>query len=115
MMTLTPPQFAALLDSLLERNEFLIFKKEAGPAQAGDEKVDLYVFSGHLEALRSEEIDGEIMETLHDLELQAKNEDEAWVKIKGFYLERGCTLLGVGSDEYIISDPLARRLGLLDA
>ncbi len=114
MITLTPAQFSSFLDTLLERDEFLIFKQDAGPAQKGDENVDLYVFSGHLEALRCEEIDGEIMETLHDLELQAKNEDEAWLKIKGFYLERGCTLLNVGSDEYILSDALAQRLGLLE-
>ena len=114
MITLTPAQFSSFLDTLLERNEFLIFKKDAGPPQHGDENVDLYVFSGHLEALRCEEIDGEIMETLHDLELEAKNEDEAWLKIKGFYLERSCTLLQVNQDEYIISDALIQRLGLLE-
>ena len=48
------------------------------------------------------------------MEYKAGSEDEAWDLIKGFYLERGCTLLKVNTDEYILNDVLARKLGLLD-
>ncbi len=113
MIELDPQDFNALLGSLLERREALIFKKDAGKRERNDEEVDLYIFSGHLEALKSDEIDGDVWGTLEDLEYSAGNEQEAWEQIKGFYLERGCTLLRVGSDEYILSDVLVRKLGLL--
>lgn len=101
-----------LLSSLVERDEKLVFRKDIKPKKT-DEPVDLYVFSGHLEALRSEELDGMLMETLEDLGYEAKDEDEAWEVIKAFYLPRKCSLMKVEEDEYIIADELARRLGLL--
>ena len=113
VIELDPQDFNALLGSLLERKEALLFKSEAGKREKNDEDVDLYVFSGHLEALKSDEIDGDVWGTLEDLEYSAGNETEAWEQIKSFYLERGCTLLKVSSDEYILSDVLARKLKLL--
>ena len=113
MIELDPQDFNALLGSLLERREALLFRSEAGKREKNDEDVDLYLFSGHLEALRSDEIDGDVWGTLKDLEYSAGNETEAWEQIKGFYLERGCTLLRVGADEYVLSDSLARKLKLL--
>ncbi|MBC7645703.1 MAG: hypothetical protein H7095_01135 [Pseudopedobacter sp.] len=113
MIELDAQNFNALLESLLERKETLIFRKDAGKRERNDEDVDLYVFSGHLEALRSDEIDGDVWGTLEDLEYEAGSEDEAWELIKGFYLERGCTLLKVNADEYILNDVLARKLGLV--
>jgi len=113
VIELDPQDFNTLLGSLLERREALLFRSEAGKREKNDEDVDLYVFSGHLEALKSDEIDGDVWGTLEDLEYSAGNETEAWEQIKGFYLERGCTLLKVGTDEYILSDVLARKLKLL--
>jgi hypothetical protein len=113
VIELNAQDFNALLETLLERRETLMFKKDAGKRERNDEDVDLYVFSGHLEALRSDEIDGDVWGTLEDLEYTAGSEDEAWELIKEFYLERGCTLLKVNTDEYILNDVLARKLGLV--
>lgn len=111
-LTLSRAELDQLLSSLVERDEKLVFKKDIKPKKT-DEPVDLYVFSGHLEALRSEELDGMLMETIEDLGYEARDEDEAWEIIKAFYLPRKCTLLKVDEDEYIIGTELARRLGLL--
>lgn len=112
-LTLTRDQLDTLLETLIERDEKLLFRKDITPLK-DDTKVDLYVFSGHLEALRSEELDGMLLETVEDLGHEAKDEDEAWEIIKAFYLPRKCSLLLVEEDQYIIADELARRLGLLD-
>ncbi|MBB6100051.1 hypothetical protein HNR42_003516 [Deinobacterium chartae] len=111
---MTRAEFDALLASLIERDGALLFRDQAGPSRKGDEDVDLYVFSGHLEALRSEEIDGEIEEHLMDLGYPpAASEEAAWEQVRDFYLERGCVLLRVEADEYVLSEQLAQHLKLL--
>lgn len=106
--------FDALLASLRERDDRL----EIGPVEDGDEPVDAYALSAHVEALRAEDIDGDVWGTLEDLEMTARDEDEAWAKIRAWYLERGCVALFVGDedgarDEYLLAESLARRLKLL--
>ncbi|AFZ68663.1 hypothetical protein [Deinococcus peraridilitoris] len=108
---LTPDEFAQFLGGLYERDERLAILP-AGMTAVSDEVVDEYTFSAHVEALRSEGIDGDVWGTLDDLELQAPDEDEAWERIKAFYAARGCVLLRVGPDEYVLAEDLARRLGL---
>ncbi|GGJ22490.1 hypothetical protein [Deinococcus roseus] len=112
VIVLSRQELDTLLSTLIERDEKLLFKKDLKPTK-NDVPVDLYVFSGHLEALRSEELDGMLMEAIEDLGYEAKDEDEAWEIVKAFYLPRKCTLMRVEEDEYIIGDELARRLGLL--
>ncbi len=104
--------FGRFLSGLRERDDRL---ERLGPGEAPskDEAVDEYVFSGHVEALRSESIDGDVWGTLADLDLTAPSEERAWELIKAFYLERGCVLLRVGEDEYLIGEELAGRLGML--
>ncbi len=111
-ITLSPAEFEAFLNGLYERSERLE-RREPGQTYPRDEAVDAYGLSAHVEALNTEDIDGEVWETLEDLGLQAGSEDEAWAAIKDWYLARDCVLLRVGADEYLLSEPLARRLGLL--
>ncbi|PYE56266.1 hypothetical protein [Deinococcus yavapaiensis] len=109
IIELSPDDFDAFLGRLRQRDDRLEFGEPANK----DEAVNDYVFSGHAEALRSDSIDGEVMETLADLELEADGEDEAWEKIKTWYLTRGCVVLRVEDDEYVLAENLAERLGLL--
>jgi len=111
IIQLTPEQFQTFLQGLAERDERL---ESRSPGDVpGDDNVDEYVFSAHVEALWSDSIDGDVWGTLEDLELDARDEDEAWEKIKAFYLPRACVLLRAGEDEYVIGEELARRLKLL--
>ncbi|THF69487.1 hypothetical protein E7T06_11855 [Deinococcus sp. Arct2-2] len=120
---LTAEQWQAFLSSLYERGDKLDLREEGGVYHPRKEKVDAYVFSGHAEALRSEEVDGDVWGTLEDIEETASTEEEAWQKIVAFYLGRGCVLMevepeepedaGDAADQWLISEPLARRLGLL--
>ena len=112
-IVLTREQFAAVLAGLAERDDRLV-RLAPGERRGPDEVVDSYVLSAYLEALRSEEIDGDVWGTLEDLELTAPTEDEAWAAIKDFYLSRACLLLRVEADEYVIAEELARRIGLTD-
>ncbi|MFD1730089.1 hypothetical protein ACFSC4_01565 [Deinococcus malanensis] len=76
------------------------------------------MLSGHAEALRSADVDGDLWGTLEDLDETAADEEEAWDKICSFYLERGCVLVSVEGleepEEWILTAELARRLGLLE-
>ncbi|MDO4246770.1 MAG: hypothetical protein Q4C89_12165 [Deinococcus sp.] len=116
VLTLSLSEWQTFLDSLYERDDRLE-RRTPGKTYPDDEAVDAYVLSGHAEALQSAEVDGDLWGTLADLEEEAQTEEEAWAKICGFYLERGCVLVRVeGSDEleeWIFAAPLARRLGLL--
>lgn len=112
VIELNPETFELFLGGLCERDERLDRRPE-GEAPVPEEAVDEYVFSAHVEALRSEQIEGDLWGTLDDLELQAGDEEEAWERIKAFYASRGCVLLRVGSDEYLLGEELARRLGVL--
>ncbi|MFC4452920.1 hypothetical protein [Deinococcus sonorensis] len=112
---LSEQQWQAFLAGLYERDDRLE-RREPGVEYPLDEKVDAYIFSGHAEALNSEDIDGDVWGTLEDLEMEAADEDSAWALIRDFYLERGCVLMHIEHDgEWIISEALARRLGLLPA
>lgn len=117
-VTLSPSEWQNFLDNLYERNERLEIKE---PAQqyTKDEQVDSYVLSAHVEALQSTEIDGDLWGTLDDIEIDAKDETEAWAKICHFYLERECVLISVEPcntsgnsevEEWIMSRPLWERL-----
>lgn len=108
----TPDAFETFLSGLRERDDRL---ERLGPGEvpSRDEAVDEYVFSGHVEALHSEDIDGDVWGTLADLDLTAPSEERAWEQIKAFYLERGCVLLRVDGDEYLVGEELAGRLGML--
>ncbi len=112
----TTAQWDAFLGSLYERDDRLELKVP-GQTYPADEQVDAYVLSAHAEALQSPEVDGDLWGTLEDLEEKAASDEEAWQKICAFYLERGCVLLEVTDapeqEEWILSDGLARRLGLL--
>ncbi|PTA69061.1 hypothetical protein [Deinococcus arcticus] len=112
---LTPDAWTAFLGRLYERDDRLDVRQE-GQTYAADELVDAWVLSGHAEALRSAEVDGDLWGTLQDLEESAGSEEEAWARIVAFYLDRGCVLVQVrGLDEpedWILSETLARRLGL---
>ena len=112
-ITLSPESFDALLERLYERDDRLEFR-QPGESYPRSEKVDAYVFSGHAEALLSPELDGDVWDTLADLDEQAASEIEAWAKIKAFYLSRDNVLLRLSEDEeWIVDAALARRLGLL--
>lgn len=115
-VTLTLEQWQAFLESLYERDDRLE-KREAGQTYKRDEGVDDYVFSAHAEALNSAEVEGDLWGTLEDIEETAQSEAEAWTKIKAFYLDRQCVLIeltgGPEPEEWIVSETLARRLGLL--
>jgi hypothetical protein len=119
-LDLTVPQWAAFLASLYERDDRLEVR-EPGVTYPAAEDVDAYVLSGHAEALRSAEVDGDLWGTLADLEAQAGNEEEAWAKIVAFYLDRGCVRVRVTGpegeqaepEEWLLEEALARRLGLI--
>lgn len=119
-VVLTAEQWQTFLSSLYERGDKLDLREEGGVYHPRKEAVDAYVFSGHAEALRSEDVDGDLWGTLEDIEETAETEEEAWQKIVAFYLGRGCVLMeveledaGEAADQWLISEPLARRLGLL--
>ncbi len=110
---LSPEAFSALLETLYERDDRLELRR-AGEHYPRSEAVDAYVLSGHAEALISDEIEGDVWGTLADIDEQAGSEQEAWAKIRAFYLDRGNVLLHLGSgEEWIFSEALARRLGLI--
>lgn len=113
---MTAPQWAAFLSSLYERDDRLEVRAPGATHPAGED-VDAYVLSGHAEALRSAEVDGDLWGTLADLEEEAGDEEEAWAKIVAFYLDRGCVRVRVtGTDEpeeWLLEEALARRLGLV--
>ena len=75
------------------------------------------MFSAHAEAMQSAEVDGDVWGTLEDIEETATSEAEAWQKIVSFYQERGCLLIQITDseerEEWLVSEELARRLGLL--
>lgn len=120
-IALTAQQWQTFLESLYERGDKLDLREEGGVYHPRKEKVDAYVFSGHAEALRSEEVDGDLWGTLEDIEETAATDEEAWAKIVAFYLGRGCVLMEIAPEEagempeqWLISEPLARRLGLME-
>ncbi len=117
-VTLTAQQWEDFLASLYERDQCLDCRED-GARYYPDENVDPYVLSAHAEALRSAEVEGDLWETLADLDETAQDEAEAWQKITAFYLDRGAVLIKVtgldDTEEWIFSEPLAARLGLLDA
>lgn len=114
---LTPDGWEAFLASLYERDDRLE-RRGPGSAPLPEEAVDAYVLSGHAEALRSAEVDGDLWGTLADLEEEAGDEEQAWAKIVAFYLGRGCVLVRVTGtpepEEWLLEETLARRLGLID-
>ncbi|WP_027480447.1 hypothetical protein [Deinococcus pimensis] len=110
-ITLTRDQFETFLSGLAQRDDRLV-KLAPGERAAPDETVDAYAFSAYVEALRADDIDGDVWGTLEDLELEAPDEDAAWDAIKAFYLPRACVLLRVDGDEFVVGEELARRLGL---
>ncbi|MFN8509065.1 MAG: hypothetical protein U0Z75_00615 [Deinococcaceae bacterium] len=112
MIKLSVEAFASFLDGWIERGGCLFTKDQVGSRLVDDEDVDPYVFSGHVEALRAREIDGDLWETLADLDEVATSEDEAWDKIVSFYQNRDCVILDVEGDQYILANSLAVRLGL---
>ncbi|MCD0158777.1 MULTISPECIES: hypothetical protein [unclassified Deinococcus] len=116
VITLSAGQWDALLESLFERDDRLDLRRE-GETYRRDEVVDAYVMSGHAEALRSADVDGDVWGTLEDIEETADTEEEAWEKIVAFYLGRECVLVRVQDteepEEWILGQELARRLGLL--
>ena len=91
MITLTAGAWEAFLAGLYERDDRLDLRRD-GETYARDEVVDAWVMSGHAEALRSADLDGDVWGTLEDIEEQAPDEEAAWAKIRAFYLERGCVL-----------------------
>lgn len=112
-LELTPEAFSALLERLYERDDRLELRRE-DEGYPRSEKVDAYILSGHAEALQSEEFDSDVWGTLEDIDEQAADEDEAWAKIRAFYLDRGNLLLRLGAgEEWIFNEGLARRIGLL--
>jgi hypothetical protein len=115
-ITLTPAQWQTFQDSLYERDDRL--ERRAPETVLGrDEAVDPYVLSAHAEALRSNDVDGDVWGTLEDIDETAGDEEEAWEKIVDFYLERGCVLVRVTDleepEEWLFTEELARRLGLM--
>ncbi len=116
VITLSAGQWNALLESLFERDDRLDRRRD-GETYRRDEVVDAYVMSGHAEALRSAEVDGDVWGTLEDIEETADTEEEAWEKIVAFYLSRECVLVRVEGteepEEWVLGQELARRLGLL--
>ncbi|WP_420596313.1 hypothetical protein [Deinococcus sp.] len=106
--------FETLLANLYERDDRLDFR-QPGESYPRSEKVDAYVMSGHAEALLSGDIDGDIWDTLADIDEEASDEAEAWAKIKAYYLARDNVLLHLGEgEEWIFGESLARRLGLVE-
>ena len=112
---ITPETFSALMERLYERGDRLELRRE-GETYPRSEDVNAYVLSAHAEALLSDEIDGDVWGTLEDLDETANTEEEAWAKIRAFYLSRGHALIRVGeAEEWIFDESLARRLGLLES
>ncbi|GAA4023133.1 hypothetical protein GCM10022631_42240 [Deinococcus rubellus] len=112
-LDLTPEAFSTLLARLYERDNRLEFR-QPGETYPRSETVDAYVLSGHAEALLSEEFEGDVWGTLEDIDETAASEEEAWAKIRAFYLDRGNVLLRPGpGEEWIFTEALARRLELL--
>ena len=121
-ITLSADDWQAFLARLYDRDDRLDLRVP-GETYSRKETVDEYVLSAHAEALRSAEVEGDLWGTLEDIDETAADEDEAWDKIRDFYLGRGCVLVQVtGPDihpddpeEWIFAAGLARRLGLLGA
>ncbi|GMA13746.1 hypothetical protein E5F05_15345 [Deinococcus metallilatus] len=115
IIDMTGDQWEAFLANLYERDDRLAVR-EPGGIYPPEEAVDPYVLSGHAEALRSAEVEGDVWGTLADLEEEAGDEEEAWAKVVAFYLDRGCVLLRVTDagepEEWLLEEGLARRLGL---
>ncbi|GGL99722.1 hypothetical protein [Deinococcus aerophilus] len=114
-ITLNATDWQHFLDSLYERDDRLE-RRAPDTVVAPDEEVDAYTLSAHVEALRSGEVDGDVWGTLEDIEETAGDEEEAWTKITAFYRSRGCVLVQVldqeEPEEWLLSEALARRLGL---
>ncbi len=105
--------FEAVLSDFYDRDHQL-FRRVPGERYPHKEDVDLYAISAYAEALISDEIDGDLWNTLSDLEETAPSEEEAWAKIKAFYLARGYMLLYLGEgEEWIFAPEVLRQLGLL--
>lgn len=117
-ITLSPDEWQAFQDRLYERDDRLELRTP-GTVLARGEQVDAYVLSGHAEALNSGEVDGDVWGTLQDIDETAADEDEAWATIVAFYLGRGAVLVRVTDhdepEEWLFTEELARRLGLLTA
>ncbi len=116
-ITLTPNEWQAFQDRLYERDDRL--ECRAPDTVLGrDEAVDPYVLSAHAEALRSNDVDGDVWGTLEDIDETAADEEEAWAKVVAFYLGRGCVMVRVTDqeepEEWLFTEELARRLGLTD-
>jgi hypothetical protein len=115
VLTLDAAQWQTFLDSLYERDD-VVAVREPGGTYRRDEAVDAYVLSAHAEALLSGDVEGDLWETLADIDETAATEEEAWSKITAFYLDRGCVLLRVTGldepEEWILAEELAVRLGL---
>lgn len=113
-LTLSWTQWQAFLSSLREDEHGQLMPVTA--TTDNGTLVDAYVFSAHAEAMQSSEVDGELWNTLQDIEATASTEEEAWQKITTFYLERGCILIQIPDaperEEWIINEELAERLGL---
>jgi hypothetical protein len=114
-IVLSATDWQDFLDSLYERGDRLE-RRAPDTVVAPDEEVDAYTLSAHVEALRSGEVDGDVWGTLEDIEETAGDENEAWAKITAFYRSRGCVLVQVldqeEPEEWLLSEALARRLGL---
>ncbi|WP_019585909.1 hypothetical protein [Deinococcus apachensis] len=114
-INLNTDEWEAFLADLYERDDRLE-RREPGASYSPEEDVDPYVLSGHAEALRSAEVDGDVWGTLADIEEEAGDEEDAWAKIVAFYLDRGCVLVRVTDadepEEWLLEAGLARRLGL---
>nr|WP_221284072.1 hypothetical protein [Deinococcus humi] len=112
---MTPDEWQAFQDQLYERDDRLE-RRASGTVMGHDETVDPYVLSAHAEALRSNDVDGDVWGTLEDIDETAGDEEEAWAKIVAFYLERGCVLVRVTDldepEDWLFTEELARRLGL---
>ncbi|OLV19923.1 hypothetical protein [Deinococcus marmoris] len=116
-ITLTPEEWQAFQDRLYERDDRLELRTPETVVRR-DETVDPYVLSAHAEALQSGEVEGDVWGTLEDIDESATDEQEAWEKITAFYLGRGGVLVRVTGldepEEWIFTEELARRLGLMD-
>ena len=112
-LEMTPEAFEALLERLYERDDRLEFR-QPGETYPRSEKVDAYVLSGHAEALLSDDIDGDLWDTLADIDEKAGDEAEAWARIKAYYLARDNVVVRLGEgEEWIFSEALARRLEII--
>ena len=115
-ITLSPDEWQAFQDRLYERDDRLELRTPDTVVAKG-EQVDVYILSGHAEALNSGDVDGDVWGTLEDIDETAADEDEAWDTIVAFYLGRGAVLVRVtGQDEpeeWLFTEDLARRLELL--